>query len=395
MNYKFSNRMASMKPSMVREILKSTSDPNVIPFAAGNPAPSAFPVDDVTRITADILREQPIDALQYSISEGYPPLREALKKLVASHYGIHVRAHDDLIVISGAQQSADLATKALVNEGDTVLCESPSFVGCLNCFRSYHANLVGVPMESDGVNLAELERLIESEPNVKLFYVIPNFQNPTGITTSLHKREAILRICTAHGVVVLEDNPYGDLRFSGEPIPSIKSMDTEGAVIYTGSFSKILAPGMRVGFALAHSELIAKMTVGKQCADVHTNMLAQLICDRWLSTCDLNAHIKRLTKIYSDKCALMLGCIDREFSPSVTATRPEGGLFLWCTLPDGVDMMKFCEAAVKQRVAVVPGTAFLADEAQPCQSFRMNFSTPSDEMIIEGCKRLGELTRKI
>lgn len=250
-------------------------------------------------------------------------------------------------------------------------------------------------MENDGVNLAELERLITSEPNVKLFYVIPNFQNPTGITTSLHKREEILRICSAHGVVILEDNPYGDLRFSGGAIPSIKSMDTSGTVIYTGSFSKILAPGMRVGFALAHSDLIAKMTVGKQCADVHTNMLAQMICERWLATCDLDAHIKRLSKIYADKCALMLGCIDREFAPSVTATRPEGGLFLWCTLPDGVDMMKFCQSAVEQRVAVVPGTAFLADESQPCQSFRLNFSTPTDEMIVEGCKRLGTLTRKI
>ena len=395
MNYQFSDRMATLKPSLVREILKASSDPEVIAFSAGNPAPDAFPVEDVRRIAGEILDDAPIDALLYSITEGYAPLGEALKRMVQTHYAIPLSADDDLIVISGAQQGMDLAAKAFVNEGDTVLCEDPSFIGSLNCFRSYNCNLVGVGMESDGLNTAKLEQAIIKNQKVKLLYTIPNFQNPTGITTSAEKRREILRICREHGVMVLEDNPYGDLRFSGEPVAPIKSMDTDGAVIYVGSFSKILAPGMRVGFVLAPKAVIAKMTVGKQCADVHTNMLAQMICDRWLATCDLSAHLERLRGIYRRKCRLMLECIDREFAPCVTHTTPDGGLFLWCTLPDGADMLDFCSRAVAQKVAVVPGVAFLANESDPCQSFRMNFSTPTDEAIVEGCKRLGKLTREL
>ena len=395
MIYHISDRMASMRPSMVREILKATSDPSVIPFAAGNPAPNAFPVEAVARIAQEILTQRPIDALQYSITEGYPPLREALKKLMAEHYGIPVPETDDLIVISGAQQGADLATKALCNEGDTVLCEDPSFIGNLNCFRSYHVNLAGVPMEEDGLDVAKLEEAILREPNVRMLYIIPNFQNPTGKTTTLEKRREIYRVCVKHNVMILEDNPYGDLRFAGEPIPSIKSFDTEDAVIYVGSFSKILAPGLRVGWTVAPKPVLAKMTVGKQCADVHTNILAQMICERWLATEDLEAHIARLCAIYRDKARLMLDCIDREFSPNVTHTVPEGGLFLWCTLPEGADMMDFCNRAVAEKVAVVPGIAFLANEEAPSRSVRLNFSTPTDEGIVEGCRRLGRLTREL
>lgn len=394
MTYQFSNRISSLQPSLVREILKATSDPEVIPFAAGNPAPDAFPVDDVRRITAEILRDHPVDALQYSITEGYPPLREALKKMVAGHYGVPMEG-SDLIILSGAQQGADLAAKAFVNEGDTVLCEDPSFIGCLNCFRSYNCNLVGVEMEEDGLNLEKLERAMIEQPNVKLLYVIPNFQNPTGITTSLHKRREILRLAQKYNVMILEDNPYGDLRFAGEPLPAIKSFDTDGHVLYVGSFSKILAPGIRVAFVAAPPAVIAKMTVGKQCADVHTNILAQMTCERWLATADLDAHFARLQEIYRRKCALMLDCIDREFSPRVAHTSPEGGLFLWCTLPEGADMLDFCNRAVAEKVAVVPGVAFLARETDPCRSFRMNFSTPTDEAIVEGCKRLGRLTHAL
>ena len=229
----------------------------------------------------------------------------------------------------------------------------------------------------------------------KLIYTIPNFQNPSGITTSLKKRQEILRLAEKYGVMVMEDNPYGDLRFSGEAVPSIKSMDKNGHVVYVGSFSKILAPGLRVAFAVAPKPLIAKMTVGKQCADVHTTILTQMICERFLATCDLTAHIQKISDIYRKKCQLMIDCIDREFSPKVTHTNPEGGLFLWCTLPEGADMLDFCQRAVQAKVAVVPGVAFLADETTPCRSFRMNFSTPTDENIIKGVSILGKLTKEL
>lgn len=393
MNYQISDRMAAMQPSMIREILKATTDPSIIAFSAGNPAPNAFPVEDITQITAEIMSQQPIDALQYSVTEGYPALREAVKQLCADRYSIHLAPGEDLIMISGAQQGADLVTKTLVNAGDTVLCEDPSFIGCLNCFRSYQAKLVGVEMENDGVNLEKLEAEMK-KPNVKLFYMIPNFQNPSGITTSLEKRRAILALAKKYNVMILEDNPYGDLRFTGTDIPSIKSMDDAGAVIYMGSFSKIIAPGLRVGYIIAPIPILSKMIVGKQCADVHTTMLSQLICHRFLTTRDLNAHLARLRTIYRDKCALMVDGIEREFAPGVAHTSPEGGLFLWCTLPEGMDMMAFCQKAVASKVAVVPGVAFLTDESAPSRSFRMNFSTPSDEAIVEGVKRLGQLTKE-
>ncbi|WP_368183245.1 PLP-dependent aminotransferase family protein, partial [Anaerotruncus rubiinfantis] len=323
MNYQFSDRMAAMQPSLVREILKATANPAIIPFAAGNPAPDAFPVEEVRRITAGILQENPIGALQYSVTEGYPALREKVKEMLENHYGIPTK-DNDLIIISGAQQGADLATKALVNEGDTVLCEDPSFVGVLNCFRSYHCNLVGVEMESDGINLEKLEKAMQEQPNVKLLYLIPNFQNPTGITTSEAKRREVLRLAKKYNVMILEDNPYGDLRYSGTPLPSIKSFDDAGQVIYIGSFSKILAPGIRVGFVLAPKPIIEKMTVGKQCADVHTPILVQMIAERFLSTCDLAAHIEKIRSLYRGKLSLMLDGIQAEFAPSIAYTRPEG-----------------------------------------------------------------------
>lgn len=394
MEYKFSNRISSLQPSLIREILKATSDPGVIPFAAGNPAPDAFPIEKISQITRDIFASDPIGALQYSITEGYPALRAACRDLVENHYGVPM-AENELIIITGAQQGADLTCKALVNEGDTVICEDPSFIGCLNAFRSYGAKLVGVPMEEDGMDVAKLEDALKNHPNTKLIYTIPNFQNPSGITTSLKKRQEILRLAEKYGVMVMEDNPYGDLRFSGEAVPSIKSMDKNGHVVYVGSFSKILAPGLRVAFAVAPKPLIAKMTVGKQCADVHTTILTQMICERFLATCDLTAHIQKISDIYRKKCQLMIDCIDREFSPKVTHTNPEGGLFLWCTLPEGADMLDFCQRAVQAKVAVVPGVAFLADETTPCRSFRMNFSTPTDENIIKGVSILGKLTKEL
>lgn len=394
MTYHFSDRIANLQPSLVREILKATSNPSVIPFAAGNPAPDAFPVEEIARIAGEIFKTRPIDALQYSITEGYSPLRDAVKSMVEKHYHIPMR-DNGLLILSGAQQGADLACKVLVNEGDTILCEDPSFIGCLNCFRSYNCNLVGVGMESGGVDTVKLEQTIKEHKNVKLFYTIPNFQNPTGITTSLEKRREIYRICKKYKVMILEDNPYGDLRFSGEPIPSIKSFDEDGSVIYIGSFSKIVAPGMRVGFALAPQPLIAKMTVGKQCEDVHTNILAQMIIEQFITNNDVEAHIAKIAEIYRRKSQLMLDCMEREFASSISHTTPQGGLFLWCTLPEGADMMEFCRQAAAKNVAVVPGIAFLADQNAPCRSFRMNFSTPTDEAIEKGISILGKLSKEL
>jgi len=394
MTYEFADRMAGLKASAIREILKFTADPTVISFAAGNPAPEAFPVEAIAEITNSILKENPIAALQYSISEGYPSLRNKVKSDLSSRLNIG-KSFDELIITSGAQQAIELACKVMCNPGDTVICENPSFIGSLNSFRSYDVNLVGVEIENDGIDTQALEEAIINNPNAKLVYLIPNFQNPTGITMSFEKRQKCYEICKEHGVVILEDNPYGELRFSGDDIPSIKSLDEAGIVIYAGSFSKVLSPGLRVGYAIAPNDIIQKMVVCKQASDVHTNILAQMICNDFIEKYDFMEHLQKLKAIYKNKCNLMLEQLEKHLNPKITFTKPKGGIFIWCTLPDNVNMMDFCKRAVMNKVAVVPGTAFLTDPDAMTQSFRLNFSTPTDEQIIKGVEILGELTHEI
>ncbi|MCD7772787.1 MAG: PLP-dependent aminotransferase family protein [Ruminococcus sp.] len=378
----------------MREILKSTGDPEVVSFAAGNPAPEAFPVDEIKRISNDILENDPILALQYSVTEGYTPLRDTLKKRLAKDNCFDSDT-DELVIMSGAQQANELAAKVLCNEGDTIVCEAPSFVGSLNAFKSYNVDLVGVELEEDGINLEKLEEVLKTK-RVKLIYLIPNFQNPTGLTMSYEKRVKVLELAKKYDAVILEDNPYGDLRFDGENIPSIKSMDDDGRVIYSGTFSKILAPAIRVGYSSAPKEIVSKMIVCKQVADVHTNMWGQIIADRFLNECDIDKHFASLQEIYRKKCGLMLSCLEKNFSSKVKYTRPQGGLFIWCTLPEGYDMMTFCKRAVEEyKVAVVPGTAFLVSEEEKTSSFRINFSTPTDEQIIKGCELIGALSKEM
>ncbi|MDU2111990.1 MAG: PLP-dependent aminotransferase family protein, partial [Clostridiales bacterium] len=246
----------------------------------------------------------------------------------------------------------------------------------------------------DGIDLSDLEEKLQIKPTPKFIYVIPNFQNPTGITMSLEKRKAVYELCKKYGVLILEDNPYGQLRFSGEAVPPIKSFDEEGIVIYAASFSKIIAPGIRVACAVGKPKIIGAIKQVKFLNDVHSTTWSQVICERILATCDMDAQIEKLKEIYGAKNKVMQDEMAKNFHPSVKYTKPEGGMFVWVTLPDGVDMMKFVGEALENKVALVPGTAFLADTSMPCQSFRMNFSTPSTEDIIKGIEILGKLTYK-
>ena len=392
MDYYFSKRISGLQPSAIREILKATQDPAIIPFAAGNPDAASFPIDEVKRISAEIFETAPVTALQYGVTEGYRPLIERLTKFVKDRYNIG-KDFDSLIVTSGAQQVMDLATKALCDLGDTVICECPSFIGSLNCFRSYGCKLAGVPVEADGMNIEKLEEAIKNATNPRFIYTIPNFQNPSGATMSLEKRKAVYDLAKKYGLLILEDNPYGDLRVSGEDIPSIKSFDEDGIVIYAGSFSKLLAPGIRVGYIVAPSPIIAKMTVGKQASDVHTPVFSQMLVDKWMEQNDVNAHIEKIREIYRRKLNLMCDLIDTELGDFVKYVRPEGGLFVWCELPENVNMLEFVTDCIANKVAVVPGSAFMInDEETNC--FRMNFSTPSDEKIVEGMKILGKVKEK-
>lgn len=394
MDYKFSDKISSLKPSAIREILKATSDPGIIPLAAGNPAPDAFPVEDVRRLAAQVMQEQPIEALQYGVSEGYEPLREVIRSRIKQSKNIGSDA-DDLIILSGASQVMDLAAKVLCNEGDTIICENPSFIGSLNCFRSHGCRLAGVPVEADGMDIDALEKVLASMQRVKFIYTIPNFQNPSGATMSLDKRRRLYDLALKYNVMILEDDPYGDLRVSGKEVATIKSMDSRGIVIYAGSFSKILAPGLRVAYAVGPRQVLAKMTVGKQTADVHNPILNQMIVYRWLRDCDVDAHINKIRGIYRGKLELMCSCLDSETGGFFEYNRPEGGLFLWCRLPDYADMNEFVMKALEKKVAVVPGSAFLTDENEPCNYIRLNYSTPSDDGIVKGIKLLGDTAREI
>lgn len=392
MEYVFSNKIASLAPSAIREILKATSDPAMIPLAAGNPAPEAFPVDAVRAVTKDILEKEPITALQYGVTEGYTPLREKVREWVKGRENIGT-PDDTLLIVSGATQVMDLMTKVLCNEGDTVICEDPSFIGSLNCFRSYGCKLCGVPVEADGMDVNALEEALKTEKNVKFIYTIPNFQNPSGATMSLAKRKRLYELARQYGVMILEDNPYGELIVEGEKLPCIKSMDTDGIVVYAGSFSKILSPGLRVAYALAPAPVAAKMTVGKQASDVHTPVLNQMIVYEWLTRYDIDAHIEKLRAIYRKKLNLMCDAIDKYLGDFVTYVRPAGGLFVWCSLPKEVDMLDFVQKGVEHNVAVVPGNAFLTDDHMVSHEIRLNFSTPTDEKIVEGVQALGETAK--
>ncbi len=396
MEYQFSERIKTIKASAIREIFKLTADPAVISFAAGNPSPDAFPVEAVREITADVLKNQPVEALQYNITEGYLPLRNYLKETLLPDIGSFSPERDDAIVVTGGQQGIDLTCKVLCNEGDTVLCENPSFVGALNAIKAYNTNLVGIDLDGDGINLEQLEQALKTEKNVKLLYTIPTFQNPSGITATAEKRRAVYELCKQHGVLILEDNPYGALRFEGEDVPTIKSMDKDGIVIYSGSFSKVLSPGIRVGFLSLPKEISAKVVVAKQVNDVHTNILAQMIAYNFVTKYDFDAHLERLRALYRRKCTFMLEQMDKYFDPRVSYTRPQGGLFLWATLPEGVDMMQFTRDAIANKIAVVPGSTFLPhEETMVSHSFRLNFSMPSEEQIEKGIKILGEMTRSL
>lgn len=392
MNYTFADNINGLKPSAIREILKLSAQPGIIPFSAGNPAGEAFPAKEIAEISDNILKNEPVSALQYSVTEGYAPLRQYMTEYMKTKYSVG-SDDDDLIITSGAQQVMNLVTKVFVNRGDTIICEDPSFIGSLNAFRSFGANLVGVPVEADGIDLTALEEAIKNSKNVRFLYTIPNFQNPSGITMSLEKRKAVYEICKKYGILILEDNPYGEIRFAGENLPCIKSMDTDGIVVYAGSFSKVLSPGMRVGYAIANKEIISKLTVCKQTDDVHTSLWSQIVSYKFLTEYDFEGHLQRIRSIYRRKANLCMDLSDKYLKPAMDYYPVEGGLFLWCKLPKGTDMLDFTMKALENKVAVVPGTAFSVDESAVSDRIRINYSTPSDEQITQGVEILGKLLK--
>lgn len=393
MSYSLSSKFASLKPSAVREILKVTNEPGMIAFAGGSPDTAAFPCEEVKKISAEILSENPVSALVYGVSEGYEPLRKTVKEWLKRRE--NVGSDDDVVIITaGGTQVMDITTRVLTSEGDTVICEEPSFIGSLNCFRSHGCKLAGVPIDEDGMNMEALESVIKENPGAKFIYTIPNFQNPGGTTMSLEKRKRMYELALQNDLVILEDNPYGNLRVAGEDVPAVKSLDTEGIVFYAGSFSKILAPGIRVAYAVIPKKAAGAFTIGKQVSDVHTGVLNQMVVSRWFDEYDVDKHIENIRKIYRRKLNLMCDCLDKYCGGFISFVRPQGGLFIWAKLPDDVDMLKYVNALLERKVAVVPGSAFMTDDTAPCSYIRLNFSTPSDDDIVKGVKIMGEVAKQ-
>ena len=387
MNYTFSPAIAGLKPSAIREIFKITQKPGIISFAAGNPSPETFPAAELNEISARIFAEKATFALQYAITEGYIPLRGLMKERLKSKYGIG-RDFDETVIVSGAQQGIDLTARVLAEKGDTVLCESPSFIGSLNAFRSHGLNIAGLTMDLNGLLPEQLENALKTQKNVRFLYTIPTFQNPTGITMTLRRRKQILELCERHNVIILEDNPYGDLAYDGDPPPTLKSLDETGIVVYAGSFSKIISPGIRMGYVTAPAPIVEKIVVAKQGADVHSNLFFQMVVCEYMGGID--EHIDKCRELYRRKRDLMYGSCLEHFK-NAHVIKPGGGLFLWCSLQNTDDSSDFCRRAVESNVAVIPGKAFLTDVNGKTAGFRLNFSMPTDEQITRGVEILGGL----
>lgn len=388
----FSDRVSKLSGSAIRATFKLLSQPGIISFAGGMPAPEMFPTAELAAIAEEILTNKGAIALQYGITEGYAPLLEQVRQTLSSQN--IARPDDDIMIVSGGQQGIGLAAKIFLNEGDGIVCESPSFIGALNAFRSFGAKLYGVNVQHDGMDMDMLEQTLANN-KIKAIYTIPTFQNPTGITMSLDKRKKLLDLAARYDAVIIEDNPYGELRFAGESLPTLKELDKNGAVVYVGSFSKILSPGLRVGFVCAKAQWTQKMAVCKQVEDVHTSVLPQMMISEYLSRHNINEHISKLNKLYGERCAFMKKCARQYFPDDIEATNPQGGLFLWCeSKSNAFDSTKLAAQALEQKVAFVAGASLMPQDGAITSAFRLNYSTCDEEKINEGMRRLGEVIQK-
>ncbi|MBX9956299.1 PLP-dependent aminotransferase family protein [Peribacillus simplex] len=388
MKNKFAERARLVKSSETREILKVTERPEVISFAGGLPAPELFPVENLKNACNAVLDEEGAASLQYGTTEGYIPLREAISQRMK---GIGINSTiENVLITSGSQQAIDLTGRLFINEGDTIICESPTYLAAINAFKSYDAKFVEVVMDDDGMVMDELEKKLNNHPDTKFIYTIPDFQNPTGRTLKLERRKRMIELANQYDVLIVEDNPYGAVRFAGEELPPVKHFDTENRVIYLSTFSKIFTPGLRLGWICAEESFIEKYVAFKQTADLHTDSLAQRITAKYMEIYDMEEHIKKIKAVYKTKCTEMMRSMKEFFPKNLSYSKPEGGLFIWVELPEGIDSTHILTECLKNNVACVPGTPFFPNGTQK-NTLRLNYSNMSNEKIIEGIKRMGEV----
>lgn len=396
---RYAQRTQRMTSSAIRELLKLTARPDIISFGGGLPAPELFPVEEVRAAVDAVLASHGPAALQYSMTEGYPPLRELLARHMA-RYGIKVGL-ENIVITTGSQEALDLIGKILINPGDRILTETPSYLGAIQAFTMYGAEYVTVPIDDDGLDTSRLEEALRSGP--KFMYILPNFQNPAGVTLSLVRRRALVELSDRYGIPVVEDDPYGQLRYEGQHLKPLVVLDAErhnehrsgrysGDVIYLSTFSKTLAPGLRLGWVVAPKEVIQRLVMAKQGTDLHSSTFDQMVAYEVARGGFIDQHVRRLRDVYHRRRDVMLAALERALPPEtgIRWTRPQGGLFLWVTLPEGMDTSRLLEAAVDERVAFVPGICFHPDGGGE-NTMRLNFSNASEAMIEDGIARLGRV----
>jgi 2-aminoadipate transaminase len=386
-------RMSDLRASEIREILKLTQRPGVISFAGGLPAPELFPVEEMKALTLDVLTRDGRRALQYATTEGHRPLREKIAGRMRTRLGAPASA-EEILITCGSQQGLDLTGKVLLDEGDAVLCESPTYLGAINALRVFGPRFVEVETDDDGMLVQDLERKLSAEPRAKLIYVVPDFQNPTGRCWSLERRQQVMEVATRHRVVVIEDAPYTELRYSGDPLPPLKSLDRLGLVVYLGTFSKTFCPGLRIGWVAAPRDLYEKYVLVKQSADLHTSTLSQWQLARYLELYDLDAHVEGLRAVYRSRRDAMLAALERELPPGVRFTRPAGGLFVWVELPEEISARDVLAKCLERDVAFVPGGSFFPNGGHE-NTLRLNFSSMPEDRIGEGIQRLAAVLREV
>jgi len=390
MNNLFADRMATTHKSFIREILKVTQDSNVISFAGGLPNPKLFPIKELADACLKVLQEDGENVLQYSTTEGYLPLREYIAERYFLKRGLQA-SPDEILITNGSQQGLDLVGKVFLNKGDRVVIERPGYLGAIQAFGIYEPSFVPIPLLDDGIDTDLLEKALKAG-ETKLFHTVINFQNPSGVTYSRQKREKLADIIKGHNMVLVEDNPYGELRFIGEDLPSMKSYLGDRTIVL-GSFSKVVTPGLRLGWICAATDVMDKIVVAKQSSDLHSNYLSQRAVYQYLIDHDLDEHILNIRKVYKRQRDLMVSMIEQHFPEEIEYTKPEGGMFLWATLPENLSSLNLFKLAMEENVAFVPGRAFYVDGGGD-NTLRLNFSNSDEEKIEEGIKRLAKVIKK-
>lgn len=391
MNNLFADRMATTHKSFIREILKVTQDSNVISFAGGLPNPKLFPVKELADACLKVLQEDGENVLQYSTTEGYLPLREYIAERYFVKKDLQV-SPDEILITNGSQQGLDLVGKVFLNKGDRIVIERPGYLGAIQAFGIFEPEFVPIPLLDDGIDIDLLEKALETN-QTKLFHTVINFQNPSGVTYSRRKREKLADIIKGHNMVLVEDNPYGELRFMGEDLPSMKSYLRDGAVVL-GSFSKVVTPGLRLGWICAAKNVMDKIVVAKQSSDLHSNYLSQRAVYRYLIDHDLDEHILKIREVYKRQRDSMVSMIEQHFPEEIECTKPEGGMFLWATLPENLSSLNLFKLATAENVVFVPGRAFYVDGGGD-NTLRLNFSNSDENKIEEGIKRLAKVIKRV